>query len=88
MTRQDYERLLDSLASANVPVEQTKEKLMAFYDEVTMKKELIGKRYLYGGSWWVIKGFESTMSGEQVLIEEPKKNGKTVKVAFKKSQVV
>ena len=28
MERREYERLLDNLASANVPVEQTKEKLM------------------------------------------------------------
>lgn len=39
MTRQDYEKLLDELASANTPVEVTKEKLMAFYDDVMEEKE-------------------------------------------------
>lgn len=32
MERREYERLLDNLASANVPVEQTKEKLMNAFD--------------------------------------------------------
>ena len=32
MDRVDYERQLDNLASANVPVEQTKEKLMNAFD--------------------------------------------------------
>ena len=32
MERGDYEKLLDDLASANVPVEQTKEKLMNAFD--------------------------------------------------------
>lgn len=39
MERREYERLLDNLASANVPVEQTKEKLMNTFD--LMSKALV-----------------------------------------------
>lgn len=40
MERREYERLLDNLASANVPVEQTKEKLMSAFD---VMNETVGK---------------------------------------------
>ncbi len=40
MQRNTYEQLLDDLASANVPVEETKEKLMSAFD---VMNETVGK---------------------------------------------
>nr|WP_319775970.1 hypothetical protein [uncultured Sphaerochaeta sp.] len=51
-------------------------------------KDLIGKRYLYSGRWWLITGIEKSMSGDKVIIEEPKRNGRTAKTLLKKMNVM